>query len=114
MKSSDPKPDDISLSRLLKEWKIREELPPRFQENVWRGIERAKTRPAPSVTMAEVLGGWLERLLPRPAVALAYVSVMLLAGGIVGMAHGQQESRRLSAELSQRYVQSVDPYQGNP
>ena len=114
MKHSDSKTNDDSLSKLLKEWRIDEELFPRFQENVWRGIERAETRPAPSLSVTEVLSEWLERLLPRPAMALAYASVMLVAGGIVGMTHGKQESQRLSAELGQRYVQSVDPYQTNP
>lgn len=114
MKSSDPESKNDSLSALLQEWKINAELPPRFQENVWRGIERAETRPLPGVSMAEMLKALLERVLPRPAMALAYIAVMLAVGGTVGLAHGHQESRRLIAELEMRYVQSVDPYQANP
>ena len=106
--------NDESLSALLQDWKITSELPTRFQENVWRGIERAERQPLPTPPILSVLKGWLERLFPRPALALAYVATMLTIGGIVGLSHGQLESSRLSAELGLRYVQSVDPYQANP
>ena len=106
--------NDESLSALLQDWKITSELPPRFQENVWRGIERAERQPLPAIPILSVLNGWFERLLSRPTLAFAYVTIMLVVGGIVGLSHAQVESNRLSAELSIRYVQSIDPYQANP
>ncbi len=103
MKTEPSTPDDASLRRLLQASRPAPALPPRFQEGVWRRIERASA-PAPGVTL-----GWLERWLQaalRPRLALAMLAVVLLGGGVAGAANGASQAREL-ARL--RYVASVSP-----
>jgi hypothetical protein len=106
--------DDGALRALLQEWKPQPPLPPRFQERVWRRIERAETTPAPSVSLAAILANWIGTLLPRPAFATAYVAVLLAIGASAGWSHARLETTRVTSSLSARYVQAVDPYQGAP
>lgn len=113
MKTNKPN-DDAPLDALLQEWKVKPSLPPRFNEQVWRRIERAETAPAPSVSLATVFANWIATMLPRPALATAYVAVLLVIGASVGWSQARQETARVSSDLSARYVQAVDPYQGNP
>ena len=98
-----PNPDDAKLSALLKESHASEGLPPRFQEGVWRRIERqevpADTRPQ----------GWLNRwaaLWLRPQWVAALLAVCLLAGAVSGMRLGKERVKRLERA---RYLQSVNP-----
>lgn len=113
MKTNKPN-DDAPLDALLQEWKVKPSLPPRFNEQVWRRIERAETAPAPSVSLATVFANWIATMLPRPALATAYVAVLLVIGAGVGWSQARQETARVSSDLSARYVQAVDPYQANP
>jgi hypothetical protein len=113
MKSNKPN-DDAPLRALLQEWKPQSSLPPRFLEQVWRRIERAETSPAPSISLPTVLANWIATLLPRPALATAYVAVLLVIGASVGWSQARQETARVTSNLSARYVQSVDPYQATP
>lgn len=113
MKTNKPN-DDAPLDALLQEWKPQSSLPPRFQEHVWRRIERAETAPAPSVSLATVFANWIATMLPRPAFATAYVSVLLVIGASVGWSQARQETARVASSLSTRYVQAVDPYQATP
>lgn len=113
MKTNKPN-DDAPLHALLREWKVKPSLPPRFNEQVWRRIERAETAPAPSVSFAAGLSNWMATMLPRPAFATAYVTVLLVIGASIGWSHARQETARVSSNLSTRYVQAVDPYQGTP
>jgi hypothetical protein len=106
--------DDAPLRTLLQEWKQKASLPPRFQEHVWRRIERTETTPAPSVSLATVLANWIGTMLPRPAFATAYVAVLLIIGASVGWSQARQETTRVTSSLSVRYAQAVDPYQGAP
>src|SRR5262245_4288314 len=101
--------NDQELSKLLKEWKTDAGLPPRFQEAVWRRIERAQT-PAGSSVWA-LLAHWLGNVLPRPALAVAYVAMLLVISGTAGWAQARQETARVRGELGQRYVRVLDPYQ---
>ena len=114
MKTNNSNENDTSLRALLQEWKPEASLPPRFQEQVWRRIERAETAPVPSVSLATVLANWLTNLLPRPALATAYVAVLLVIGASVGWSQARQETARVTGELSARYAQTVDPYQTTP
>jgi hypothetical protein len=50
MNTNQPKHEDEPLRALLKEWKAKPSLPPRFQEQVWRRIEQAEAEPMISVT----------------------------------------------------------------
>ena len=114
MKTNNSNENDTSLRALLQEWKPEAPLPPRFQEQVWRRIERAEAAPVPSVSPATVFANWLTNLLPRPALATAYVAVLLVIGASVGWSQARQETARVTSELSARYAQAVDPYQTTP
>lgn len=113
MKTNKPN-DDAPLDALLQEWKVKPSLPPRFNEQVWRRIERAETAPAPSVSLATVFANWIATMLPRPALATAYVAVLLAIGAGVGWSQARHETARVTSDLSARYAQAVDPYQTNP
>ena len=87
------------------------DLPPGFQEKVWRRIERAEAQPTISVALWTVWTNCIAGVLPRPALAAAYVAVLLAIGAMFGWVQARQETERVSGELSARYVRSVDPYQ---
>jgi len=99
-------PDE--LDGLLQEWRVTETLPPRFQERVWRRIERV---PPTGVTLWELLKAWAERTFARPAFAVAYVAVLVALGTAFGVKQAQSESARVQSDLGARYVQAIDPYQ---
>lgn len=106
-------PDDAPLRALLQEWNPQPPLPARFQERVWRRIEHAETAAAPSVSLARLFANCIGTMLPRPALATAYVAVLLAVGAGLGWSQARQESVRIAGSLSARYVQAVDPYQAN-
>lgn len=114
MKTNNSNDNEASLRALLHEWKPEGSLPPRFQEEVWRRIERAEFELVPSISLANVFRNWLTSLLPQPALATAYVTVLLVVGASVGRSQAQQETARVAGELSARYAQAVDPYQATP
>lgn len=112
MKTSEPSKKDEALSRLLKEWRMDASLPPRFQESVWRHIERAEKAQVPGVpSVWTVIAHWIGTMLPRPALAVSYMAVLLAVGVTVGWAQGRQQSTRVKDELGLRYVRALDPYQ---
>ncbi len=96
----------------MREWRVTEPLPPRFQEGVWRKIQQAETSGSPvtTTTFGTLFKAWLMAALPRPAVAAAYLGVLLVAGMASGYWHARQTTAQLDKELGARYVQSVDPY----
>jgi hypothetical protein len=102
---------DAGLSALLRECKITVTLPPRFQEGVWRQIARQEDEPSTLVALWLTCARWVDARLRRPGLAVSYVAVLLVIGGSAGWAQAQQERLRVSTQMSQRYVQSVDPYQ---
>jgi len=114
MKTDNSNENDAPLRALLREWQPEASLPPRFQEQVWRRIERAETAPAPPVSLATVFANWIATMLPRPALATAYMAVLLVVGASVGWSRARQETARVTVELSARYAQAVDPYQATP
>lgn len=110
MNTIQPNEDDKKLSKLLHEWKVEASLPPRFQEQVWRRIEKAEHAPsAPSAWT--VIAHWVGTVLPRPALAASYVAVLLAIGVTAGWAQAQQETAQVKADLADRYVRVLDPYQ---
>ena len=111
MNTNPPEHKDEPLRALLKEWKATPDLPPGFQDQVWRRIERAKAQPLISVPLWTVWTNWIAAMLPRPALAAAYVAVFLAIGATFGWAQARHETERVSGDLSARYVRSVDPYQ---
>jgi len=114
MKTNMPNENDAPLRTLLREWEPQASLPPRFQEQVWRRIERAELPPAPSVSLATVFANWIANMLPKPALATTYMVVLLAVGAGVGWSQARQETARVTGDLSARYAQAVDPYQAAP
>ena len=112
MKRNEPGKHDAALRKLLKEWRTDAALPPRFQEAVWRRIERAKPTPTPTApSVWTVIAHWIGTGLPRPALAAAYVAVLLAVGVTAGWAQARQETARVKGELGERYVRVLNPYQ---
>lgn len=106
MKSNDPNHDKLSAA--LRAWKVAEPLTPRFQEQVWSRIERAEASRGAWLTDAV---RFVEHLFARPALAYAYVVLLLTFGLAGGYFTAQQQESRLESQLAARYVQSIDPYQ---
>jgi len=109
MNTNEPGSDDETLRKLLKEWRSETSLPPRFQESVWRRVERAQSPVPPSLWL--VIVHWIGAVLPRPALAVSYMVVLLTGGATFGWAHARQETTHIMDNLSQRYVRVVNPYQ---
>ena len=110
MKTNDPD-NHKALQNLLKEWRSAAPLPPHFQESVWRRIEQAERAPVPATPpIWAVLAHWIGSMLPRPALATAYVAVLLAVGVTAGWTQAREETARVKGELSDRYVRVLDPY----
>ncbi len=107
MKSNLPN-DDETLRASLREWKENSPLPPRFQEGVWRRIERAETKEtAPRLNFLKSI----EILFVRPVFAMSYVAILLAVGMGAGFWQVERKSAKVESTLERLYVQSVDPYQ---
>jgi hypothetical protein len=109
MKTDKPDHRDDALRNVLKEWHSDAALPPRFQENVWRCIQLAQAQTAPSLWAA--VAHWIGTMLPRPAMASAYVAILLVVGATAGWTQAHHTNVRVANELGARYVQQLDPYQ---
>lgn len=97
--------DDPRLRGLLREARPVSEVPPGFQDAVWRRIERRDSAAAVS---------WLERLMAvvlRPQWAAASLAVVMLAGVLLGV---RQAPSSEHASAQARYVASVNPFQPRP
>ena len=114
MKPEAESPDP--LRKVLREWRVTEPLSPRFQEGVWRRIQQVdvSATAATTTTVWTMFKEWLAMAMPRPALAVAYLSVLLLAGMAGGYWQARQRTAHMDSELGTRYVQSVDPYQKPP
>ena len=108
MKIPNPSPEDKPLKELLSQWKVNASLPPRFEEAVWRRIERGQAPVHPSIW--DVISRWIGTTLPRPAMAACYLAVLLVICGSVGWTQAQEKSARVKEELCQHYVRVLDPY----
>ena len=102
-------PEDKPLQETLRRWKVSTPLPPRFQENVWRRIEQAEARP--TWTFGDWWQAWLTRAFASRALALSYVTALLMVGLAVGYWQGRAQEQRLDNQLAAKYVQSVSPSQ---
>lgn len=102
---------DEKLNGLLQEWRVTSAPPPYFREQVWKRIERAE---APNVSALEALQAWFATAFGRPAVALAYVTLLMMAGLALGFMQASEQTADWDRQLAGRYVQAVDPYQRVP
>ncbi|NOS69394.1 MAG: hypothetical protein HOP33_05615 [Verrucomicrobia bacterium] len=104
MKENDLNQNDAALSTLLRQARPASSLPPRFQENVWRRIERAEEpKTAPART------GWLDALatwILRPQLAFAVAAVLVLMGMGLGWNSGERLARN---DAQARYLSAVAP-----
>ena len=108
MKTELPGSNEASLNALLSQWKLDSALPPRFAERVRKRIERD----APNSTAPlALLWNWLTHAALRPAFAVGYTTILLLAGLTVGYWQAHVKAERAAESLGVRYVQMVDPYQ---
>jgi len=113
MKPNQASQNDGSLERFLGEWVVDAPLPPRFQEKVWKQVQRAET--PLQATFWNALRRWLETALPRPQLAFSYAALLLAVGLAAGAWAAQTHNARMEASLGSRYLQSIDPYQsGSP
>jgi len=102
------KENQTQLERALQEWRVTTPLPPRFQEQVWKRIERAEV---PSLTLWDAMRAWFTMAFARPAFAIAYVGVLLVAGLALGFVQASHKAASWDRQLEARYVQTIDPYQ---
>jgi hypothetical protein len=104
MIASNQMPDDAKLRALLRESRVAPELPPGFQNAVWRRIERGDITAASPVAADRLdrLAAWFL----RPNRALATAAAMLLLGISLGIAQGASQANDLAR---QRYLNSVSP-----
>jgi hypothetical protein len=104
----DPDPDE-RLNEMLGSWKVDANLPPRFQEQVWRRIARSDSAgDAPFWVKAFRA---MTEPFTRPKVAYAYIAVLLTFGIAAGSWTAQVKSSKMEAALGSRYVHTIDPYQ---
>ena len=99
MKMNSQTPDDAKLRALLRESRLAPELPPGFQDAVWRRLERAE---APAANWLDALAAWFL----RPRLAFATATAMLLLGISLGIAQGASHADELAKA---RYLDSVSP-----
>lgn len=111
MKPKSEKPEP--LQKVMREWRVNEPLPPRFQDGVWRKIQQVESSASAvaTTTLWSAFTTWLASVLPRPAVATVYVLLLLFVGAGTGVWQARSQVSRAHDELGSRYVQAVDPYQ---
>ena len=104
MNNNSQVPENVKLRTLLRESRPAPDLPPGFENAVWRRIERAETRAAnpPAADWLDRLAAWFL----RPGRALAAAAAMLLLGISLGIAQGASRANDLARE---RYLDSVSP-----
>ena len=110
MKSENSTENDAALSKMLRQWEVKDPLPSRFREQVWQRIARHEAQ-APEALWT-LVAAWIGRFMARPSLAVSYVTLLLLAGVVAGYWHARADAARMSQELGTRYVQILDPYQG--
>jgi hypothetical protein len=97
-------PEDARLTALLRASRVSPALPPRFQEGVWRRIEKT-TAPVKSTGVIAWLDA-LAALVLRPRLALATAVVLIVAGATLGVHAGNQIAHR---DAQARYLAVVAP-----
>ncbi len=101
--------EDQQLNSVLRQWVVEAPLPPGFREQVWNRIAKWNA-PAPVPGFWDAISGWVEAAFPRPKVALSYIAGVLVLAVTAGSLAAQAKTSQLNATLSERYVQTLDPY----
>jgi hypothetical protein len=109
MRPENPSGPDNALRQTLRTWQVSETLPPRFPERVWQRIAREEAQPARS--LRRQLLDLLEKAMLRPSLAAGYLTVLALAGILVGYQQARLDTARTFETLSARYVQMVAAYE---
>jgi hypothetical protein len=99
---------DRKLQKALREWEVKDPLPPRFGDRVWQRIAREEAQ-APASPWSQLLD-WVGQALARPSLALSYLALLLVVGVLAGYWQARAANERASEELGARYVQLMDPY----
>jgi hypothetical protein len=81
------------------------QLPPRFQQSVWRRIEKEDAAPIAKPAPFGWLQRWTERLL-FPRFALASLALLLVAGGLTGFV---SSADMVKQQAQERYLSAVAP-----
>ena len=105
----DPEKNPEALDKCLREWRVSTPLPARFQEQVWRRIENEEPGTQASAWM--ILRQLFENAFAHRRMALAYLTIALVAGSTAGYWRGHGQATEQESTLGQQYIQSVDPYQ---
>jgi hypothetical protein len=106
---------DSELREKLAAWRIEEQLPPDFQQRVWK---RIAAREAGNVDPLWLT--WLGTLLISatrvsvPRLALTSIAIGLLIGTTTGVVEASRWNSVTWNRLEAKYVQSIDPYQRIP
>ena len=106
---------DSELREKLAAWRIEEQLPPDFQQRVWK---RIATREAGNVDQPWLT--WLGTLLISATqvsvlrLALTSIAIGLLIGSTTGVVEASRWNSATWNRLEAKYVQSIDPYQRIP
>lgn len=96
--------DDTKLSALLRQGRVSPDLPPRFQENVWRRIENAEAPVSakPGLSWLDALAA----LMLRPRFALATATALVVAGALLGARAGDLAANQTAQA---QYLTAVAP-----
>lgn len=100
-----PELNNEPLRTLLREARPAPHLPPRFQESVWRRLEKEDAAPITRPTSLGWLQRWTERLL-LPRFALAGLALLLVAGGLTGFI---SSADMVKQQAQERYLSAVAP-----
>ena len=106
---------DSELREKLAVWRIEGELPPDFQQRVWKRIAICEAGDVDPPWLA-----WLGNLLISatpvsvPRLALTAIAIGLLIGTTTGVVEASRWNSAAWNRLEARYVQSIDPYQRIP
>ncbi|SRR5258706_10794831 len=107
--NTEPEKNRDALGKCLREWRVGAPLPARFQEQVWRRIEREE--PAAEIGAWVILRQLFEGMFAHRRLALSYLTVALVVGSAAGYWQGRGQATEQESSLGQQYIQSVDPYQ---
>lgn len=103
MNEENQNPDDARLRAMLRQSLPAAPLPPRFQQEVWRRIERAEAgHSVEKRNWLDLIASWIV----RPKLAFASAAVLVLMGALLGVREGFQTARH---DAQTRYLAAVAP-----